>query len=56
MIIKKICPLMTIHGMGRADCGEEKCAWWDKEAKICAIVALVDLLDIVRREGWGIDA
>jgi len=48
-----ICPLLSAGYEHEAECKEERCAWWDKEARMCALVALTDLLDIVRREGWG---
>jgi len=57
MNIKKICPLMTIHGMGKADCPEEKCAWWLKSPPYwdegCAITILAWILQGSAEESEG---
>lgn len=42
----KICPLMSFQKVyeNHRYCVEEQCAWWDKESKSCATIALVNVL------------
>lgn len=48
----KLCPLLKTNGADPAflDCELAKCAWWDKEAGMCAMVTMANCLTVIAEE------
>lgn len=47
----RICPLMTLSADGERDCEKTRCAWYDREERMCAVLTLALTLDNLDREG-----
>lgn len=51
---RKTCPLRTIHPdtpYAEQECKKARCAWYDREGRMCAVLTLALTLDNLDREG-----
>lgn len=48
----KLCPLLKTNGTDPTflNCELAKCAWWDKEARRCAMVTMANCLTVMAEE------
>lgn len=48
----KLCPLLKTNGDNPTflECELAKCAWWDKGARMCAMVTMSNCLTVIAEE------